>query len=1528
MWIPHAGIIPYCIRSVGLPSNLLVNNEKHVIHGTSITFETLQRENITSQQLYLLSAPIDVIERYQAFLENSQSSVSTQIFNNCSELWFGEYCQYSFNLTLSFYDIVRAYLFHMSLENDKLSKNETCYTFIECNRGPPPSCIDWREICDGKIDCLDDGRDEVDCEQLHMNECKEDEFRCSNGFCIPKEFFNDEPDYPDCIDRSDEQYSNNEYYFSGDTECHTDPTFSCEETKCRNERMLSCGDGQCTMDQCWNRREVTLSRVKLSRHENLHLSLDCWRSLICLKDPFSDLENLLHQVKCPDHNDNENIFRNSCLSFFFFPAQPILLSHVRFAYANNLSNEYENGVLLPHYICYDQELCEWLPATVLIDGATCRHVFELDIRISLANTETFEKRILNFFLKCSTTNITYINCPKSKPYRCANSSKCIALNRLVDGFFDCFQGDDEQIINSCQLPDIDYRFRCLSEHKCVPRIRVHTEIPICVGQEDRKFTRGSYQLNFHISFTTLCNGFVEHNRIDGSNYTDEMNCQDWPCNNAYTRCDGKWNCRNAVDEANCSDNPCRPDGHPCILPVSHNFTCLPLSRINDGHIDCVGGYDEQDRCGPISESTVARPYRCFNETQCIHFSSMCQLDAQTCSSGNDRNVWCEKVLHSSNKIHDNALVQRSLNSNETLYTNHLITGLENNLIVFFKINNHLPYPSMNTIISEHDSDATTTAYIFHFNQSNIEINTETNNYKLSANCNRGIPIYVNNLTKIYCLCPPAYFGYRCQNQSQRVSLTLQFQAVEWRTVFTFVIMLFDENTNIHSAEQIDYLSVRDCRKKFNLYLLYLKQPKDANQTYYIRIDIYNKEEKEYCVSIFYPIQYSFLPVHRLSLQVSVPIREVAIKSKKCPLKCLHGRCRHFWNSDKYFCQCSDGYSGILCTMKNSCDCSSDSICVEVVNNRSICVCPLDKFGPRCYLKRTLCNSNSCSDNGRCIVGEEKISETEHYCLCSQGYMGSRCEKSERKIEFLFVKTILLPQTIFIHFIDIPAEYSVPSGQAAPDPTQITMISKLKFHENSTFVYYGGRFHLIFVEFYQNYYLALLQHNSTLPMNISTTIIPEHRCLSINELLPDHIQKLSQWNRAKHYHIPCQNHTNLACFYDNDYFMCLCDIDRYANCFKFNYHPAHNCLGYNYCENDGQCYVDNRTCPTTSACLCKECYYGGRCQFTTTGFGLSLDDILSYNIWPNVPFTRQPTVVKISTGLTTIMFGIAIINAIASIITFQTKQSLQIGAGLYLLASSITSCITMTMFTLKFLLLLLSQMSIITNDSFLLLNCICTDLFLKSFSVVGEWLSACVNIERVLAVRLGVKFNKVRSRKVAKRVIFGIYLFTLISFIHDPFHRHLLPDVEEQRVWCVVRYSSSARKYASFVNIFHFLLPFCVNFIATVLIIILIAQAKSKIRLDETYRQHLWSQFHQHKHRLLSSFMLVVISIPRLIISLASPCMKSVSNSWLFLTGYFISFIPPLLIFILIVLPSKFYRKEFNEAIISIKTTIRHLVRHD
>ena len=51
-------------------------------------------------------------------------------------------------------------------------------------------------------------------------------------------------------------------------------------------------------------------------------------------------------------------------------------------------------------------------------------------------------------------------------------------------------------------------------------------------------------MKYPLSFPILCNGFVQYSMIDGVNYTDEMDCEYWPCNNIYTRCDdfGTWHC--------------------------------------------------------------------------------------------------------------------------------------------------------------------------------------------------------------------------------------------------------------------------------------------------------------------------------------------------------------------------------------------------------------------------------------------------------------------------------------------------------------------------------------------------------------------------------------------------------------------------------------------------------------------------------------------------------------------------------------------------------------------------------------------------------------------------------------------------------------------------------------------------------------------------------------------------------------------------------------------------------------------------
>ena len=103
-----------------------------------------------------------------------------------------------------------------------------------------------------------------------------------------------------------------------------------------------------------------------------------------------------------------------------------------------------------------------------------------------------------------------------------------------------------------------------------------------------------------------------------------------------------------------------------------------------------------------------------------------------------------------------------------------------------------------------------------------------------------------------------------------------------------------------------------------------------------------------------------------------------------------------------------------------------------------------------------------------------------------------------------------------------------------------------------------------------------------------------------------------------------------------------------------------------------------------------------------------------------------------------------------------------------------------------------------------------------------------------------------------------------------------------------------------INIIHFCIPLGINVISVIIIIVLVARQKSTANREETYREHLWKQFQQHKHRLFSSIILILIAMPRLIISFLSQCMKSARNPGLYLGGYFISLIPPLLLFVLFV----------------------------
>jgi hypothetical protein len=359
----------------------------------------------------------------------------------------------------------------------------------------------------------------------------------------------------------------------------------------------------------------------------------------------------------------------------------------------------------------------------------------------------------------------------------------------------------------------------------------------------------------------------------------------------------------------------------------------------------------------------------------------------------------------------------------------------------------------------------------------------------------------------------------------------------------------------------------------------------------------------------------------------------------------------------------------------------------------------------------------------------------------------------------------------------------------------------------------------------------------------------------------------------------------------------------------------------YCENGGQCFQNAARCPTAATCACPKCFLGTRCQLSTRGFGLSLDIILGYQVRPGLSFNNQLLSIKISGIMTIIMLIIGLISGTLSILTFQRKILREVGCGIYLFSASIISLLTIIVFALKYFLLIFTQLSIITNITLLKGHCILIDFLLKIFLQIGDWLNACVALERLISAILGIKLKKRFSRKLAKWIILFVCIFVISTTIHEPIYRTLIKDENEGRIWCIIRYSDSysivLNKYTTIMSVIHFIGPFIINIISSFGIIAIIANIRSKTEDKLSYRVHFYKQFQQHKYLIISPLILIILALPRIIFAFILDCMKSARDPvTLYLIGYFISFIPPILLFVVFVLPSELYVKEFKQTIVN------------
>ena len=539
----------------------------------------------------------------------------------------------------------------------------------------------------------------------------------------------------------------------------------------------------------------------------------------------------------------------------------------------------------------------------------------------------------------------------------------------------------------------------------------------------------------------------------------------------------------------------------------------------------------------------------------------------------------------------------------------------------------------------------------------------------------------------------------------------------------------------------------------------------------------------------------------------------------------------------------------------------------------------------------------------------------YQCLCSEKFTGRFCDYRLNKITVSF-RDIKVFSYVMIY---VPAN----DESGFPQAVFLSNVFAENWHifQTSASFYIDQPFSIMMVLADENYFMAVLDGNSDEEPK-SITISPEQRCPLFKEIAHSTLINIPQVQRVKYFHQLCQLYPRLKCFVDDAYF-CQCTSEHDANCLQSR--RSLECQDNIYCFNDGQCIQNQLNCPYATFCICSDCFFGDRCQYHAKGMGLTLDDMLRYELRPATNFDQQPLAIKISAALTLTMFVTGIINSIFSLMTFHSPTSRQVGVGIYLYASSINSLLTVTILNLKFWFLIITHIYAPISRAILRFGCVALEPTLRLFFFIDNWLNACVAIERAITVFKGVNFNKQLSQRIARWVILSLPFVILSSLVHELIYRVLFYDEEEKREWCILEYSKGVMAYSTFILSFHTLAPFSINVFSAVYIIIQNARRGVLLSHGQSYKKYLRAQLKEHRHLIISPLILATLSLPRVIISLMTGCVKKYRNPWLYLTGYFISFVPSVAVFIIFVLPSDLYKKLFGKSIQSLRSWIQNTI---
>lgn len=327
-------------------------------------------------------------------------------------------------------------------------------------------------------------------------------------------------------------------------------------------------------------------------------------------------------------------------------------------------------------------------------------------------------------------------------------------------------------------------------------------------------------------------------------------------------------------------------------------------------------------------------------------------------------------------------------------------------------------------------------------------------------------------------------------------------------------------------------------------------------------------------------------------------------------------------------------------------------------------------------------------------------------------------------------------------------------------------------------------------------------------------------------------------------------------------------------------------------------------PNDFICLCPHCYQGRFCEFSLQAFGFTLDSLL----------VSSSTVVQAAyTALVCLLFVIGFFNNICSFVTFKRQRPRKLGIGNYLFIVTILNKGALLCLVFKFVHILAGSSGIINDRS-----CKSVSYLLSVITRATYWLTSWITVDRIFIIMFPISPTLAKSRFAIFLSIVTIFVL-FIMHIHEILFYTTIRRTEFSALLCITNYNQQAvGTYNRVSTLFHYFVPFFIQVISITLLIILAARSRTKVSGEKTtFGKVLKKLFRAHMELYVTPVIIILSALPQAILSFSFACTHL--DKWkrhTLLIAYLLSYGPQMLGFILFVLPSTEYKKEFGKTLLA------------